>query len=524
MQLNLDTGKYNVVIDSSNFDVNIGESARIDVGQAVTYIKSGEKEIETYVETVSKPSINNYINEYAAPIVSNVVYNIAQDLVLDYVDNTIKPNLDDYSEQKTNEYNNNATILIAAYNQNASTLLTEFNTNATEKTNSFNTLAADKTNLVNTYVNEAKGYRDNTLTYSNNAKTSETNAKTSESNALSYKNSASSSASTATSQANIATTKASEAAVSAARAENATSNKANLNLGNSTAITNCITEIPQDIKLELNNGTLTLKAGSKVYVPNGVNRFDEVIIASDVSATRKDNQDCMAWYNANIGTMQLFPTILFYSGSTAPSGQQFMFWYDTTNNKCKVTSDSGSTWVEGKSFPLCVVSTDGNQISSIDQTFNGFGYIGSTIFALPGVKGLIPNGRNADGTLKNLEVETTKVSTISINTPRADTYITLKSNGVISISSILSSGLAYYDEEKNLFHQNANDKGGETCAVGLFNCSATGVDKFIAKKTFRAVDYNDVEALATSVFDNKLKVVSALPSNPDSAVFYYIPE
>lgn len=34
-------------------------------------------------------------------------------------------------------------------------------------------------------------------------------------------------------------------------------------------ISNCITEIPQDIKLELNNGTLTLKAGSKVYVPNG---------------------------------------------------------------------------------------------------------------------------------------------------------------------------------------------------------------------------------------------------------------
>ena len=34
-------------------------------------------------------------------------------------------------------------------------------------------------------------------------------------------------------------------------------------------ITNCITEISQDIKVELNNGTLTLKAGSKVYVPNG---------------------------------------------------------------------------------------------------------------------------------------------------------------------------------------------------------------------------------------------------------------
>ena len=34
-------------------------------------------------------------------------------------------------------------------------------------------------------------------------------------------------------------------------------------------ISNYIRYINQDIKLELNDGTLTLKAGSKVYVPNG---------------------------------------------------------------------------------------------------------------------------------------------------------------------------------------------------------------------------------------------------------------
>ena len=34
-------------------------------------------------------------------------------------------------------------------------------------------------------------------------------------------------------------------------------------------ITNCILEQPQNIKLEFNNGVLTLKAGSKILVPNG---------------------------------------------------------------------------------------------------------------------------------------------------------------------------------------------------------------------------------------------------------------
>lgn len=166
--------------------------------------------------------------------------------------------------------------------------------------------------------------------------------------------------------------------------------------------TNRILEIPQDIKLELNNGTLTLKAGSKVYVPNGAGTFNAVTIASDVSTQRQDNQDCIAWYNTDTGTIQLFPSILFYSGTTAPSGYQFMFWYDTTSNKCKATTDSGSTWVEGKSFPICVVSTDGTKISAIKQVFNGFGYIGSTVFALPGVKVQSSTGRNADGTCTNL--------------------------------------------------------------------------------------------------------------------------
>lgn len=189
-------------------------------------------------------------------------------------------------------------------------------------------------------------------------------------------------------------------------------------------ITNCITEIPQDIKLELNNGTLTLKAGSKVYVPNGKNadgsnKFDVVTIEND-----------KPWSSRNLDYPQQFvflkPSQAFeavgesggtvHSGTTAPSGKQFMLWYDTTNNFIKWTSDSGSTWVSGNSFPLSICSsTKTNNWTSIDQIFNGFGYMGSTVYALPGVKGLIPNGRNADGTLKNIEFTLDKVLTITRN-------------------------------------------------------------------------------------------------------------
>ena len=211
--------------------------------------------------------------------------------------------------------------------------------------------------------------------------------------------------------------------------------------------TNRILEIPQDIKLELNNGTLTLKAGSKVYVPNGVGTFKAVTITSDVSTARTDSQDCILWYNTDNGTIQLFPSVLFYSGTTAPSGYQFMFWYDITNNKCKVTSNSGSTWAEGKSFPICVVSTDGTKISAIKQVFNGFGYIGSTVFALPGVKVQIPNGRNADGTCKSIIATVNSVKT----TTRTDSLTTSKHWYLLDNLNLFSSSTVSFDADKNIY-------------------------------------------------------------------------
>ena len=57
--------------------------------------------------------------------------------------------------------------------------------------------------------------------------------------------------------------------------------KANVDLSNSTVISNCITSTPQPFKIELSNGTFTLKAGSKVYDGNGLFKT----ISSDISLT-----------------------------------------------------------------------------------------------------------------------------------------------------------------------------------------------------------------------------------------------
>lgn len=173
-------------------------------------------------------------------------------------------------------------------------------------------------------------------------------------------------------------------------------------------LTNCLLNVPQDIKLELSNGTLTLKAGSKVYVPNGVGVFDEVVIDNDKNLTNSFTgtyNDIAVVYVKSTNTIQAdVMSTRFCSGATdefsSLSGTHY--WYDTTNNI--IRKMTGTEQIDEVSLPICLMRNVSNQgFSEIKEIFNGFGYIGNTAFALPGVEYLSPNGRNADGSLNNIK-------------------------------------------------------------------------------------------------------------------------
>lgn len=70
--------------------------AHIDNKASVLFIKSGEVEIQKYVDEVSKPEIDNYIETEAKPIVSEVVVQIAEPTINEYLTNTTKPEIDEY--------------------------------------------------------------------------------------------------------------------------------------------------------------------------------------------------------------------------------------------------------------------------------------------------------------------------------------------------------------------------------------------------------------------------------------------
>ena len=233
--------------------------------------------------------------------------------------------------------------------------------------------------------------------------------------------------------------------------------------------TNRILEIPQDIKLELNNGTLTLKAGSKVYVPNGAGTFNAVTITSDITNTTTGPGGEKMFLSVYNNGAQLFAGYIIGGTVTErPSSPiKYALYYNTTTNK--VEFYNGSTWTSDCSFPIALYTRGSAGATSIDQVFNGFGYIGSTVFALPGVKCLVGNGRNPDGSCITKIEESTRVSIFTTTLNRQNNKIALY-NGSVGARFNL-----WFDEQANICcdDNGVNTVYQPTAILGTFSTETT---------------------------------------------------
>jgi hypothetical protein len=281
---------------------------------------------------------------------------------------------------------------------------------------------------------------------------------------------------------------------------------------NKSQITNCLLEVPQRIKLELNNGTLTLKAGSEVIVPNGFEadgttpKFDYVTIESDVEIilSTAANVTCFCVYDGSTDTVRANASTSYSGdGSDTPNG----WYYNTTTNKIYYIGGSGNVSRTDCSFPIAMINYDGNIAPQIKQIFNGFGYIGSTVWVDKGVKGLIPNGRNEDGSLKNIEYITQTINIVSAFSGTATRTVWINPTGTLSTGAILyeqetpppinSSGVErWFNTTENVWYYHASGETAwrttaEGCVFGYVTSTSGVITSFQPKQPFRAVDYND---------------------------------
>ena len=117
------------VIGQAPLEVAIGESARIDVGTAINYIKTGTAEIEAAVQE-GTAAFDLHANEKRADFNENASNKTA----------TFNQN----ASNKTAAFNTNAESQFDDYNANASNKLNAYNDNATAQTMAFNENAAIK--------------------------------------------------------------------------------------------------------------------------------------------------------------------------------------------------------------------------------------------------------------------------------------------------------------------------------------------------------------------------------------------
>ena len=289
-----------------------------------------------------------------------------------------------------------------------------------------------------------------------------------------------------------------------------------------TQITNCLTEIPQNIKLDLTNGVLTLKAGSKVIVPNGFEadgttpKFDEIVVESDIvipQATGITNTVFMACVSIKDGIASGIERINSWeSGNGSSYAKTWELYYNTATNKCYTVNSSANSG-NTLSLPIALIKNDTSGLYvSINQTFNGIGYIGSTFWIDKGVKGLYPNGRNEDGSLKNIEFTTSTVLTYQASANANNIPIRLNGNTI-------GVGFLLYDNEKNINYITSSGVNSKRtlALVGTVSADSNGLITSLNPKTsFRAVDYNDFDTLNKNALldSDKSEITSwGFPSN-----------
>lgn len=171
---------------------------------------------------------------------------------------------------------------------------------------------------------------------------------------------------------------------------------------------------------------------------NGKRIFDEKIIESDTSIKSVSaNGVVNLYYCVSSNSFHLYYESANSSGTTAPTSDGT--FYNTSDNT--IWRYIGGSKSYQLSLPLGKITDGSGAITSINQHFSWFGFIGSTAFTLPNIEGLCSNGFNTDGTYKNVRgyEDEVQIHTYTSNWTRAKQPIFLQ-NGSIDFTEVTNDG------------------------------------------------------------------------------------
>ena len=284
----------------------------------------------------------------------------------------------------------------------------------------------------------------------------------------------------------------------------------------------------------------TLNGGTIVDVDwDGEKLFYYVKTTSDKTTTGLGASPTTAFVSiSSVNTLTANPIAYQYSQSTAPTNPASgTVWYDTTNNIVYSYGPDGTS-DSYQSLPLCTVNrTTGGVITSLNCILSPVTFIATTLFLAKGTKLLFPNGRNADGTCKNIEVTTQKTilrlsEASTSNAQGTGLFAVYNGDGSIGITlqSLQNWGYedrltnptyikCYVTSENQWYQQTGVDTQiyNKLYLVNIGNVSMTsGKYTFLQNKTFKtfsALDMNNTSYISNQVMPSSTMLdISLAPS------------
>lgn len=233
-------------------------------------------------------------------------------------------------------------------------------------------------------------------------------------------------------------------------------------------ISNCITKIPQDIHIQQSGEKFIVKSGTKVYDLKG----NSYVIPNDLEYTMTYTSKVKCYI------------IMYKTGALVTIA--------TTDQKLTITDNKVMYDTQECWLPLGMITRNTSGLSTVDQVFNGFGYINSTMFALPGVEGLIPNGRTNLGQLTsiNLKLNSVVQSTFGITTYSGPAIMYLKTPGFIF------QALDMYDPVSNTMTDSLYSGSVQSARIYITSGKITSMDNIIPIKY---VDHNDFNRITNTL-------------------------
>lgn len=312
-------------------------------------------------------------------------------------------------------------------------------------------------------------------------------------------------------------------------------------------ITNCILEIPQDIKVEITDGVITVKEGSKIWVPYGTtqayrigdldsfgNKVVDISFQNDKffyafvlqedksnSQTNPDAINRICWFNL---TNNAPNALQAHSSGTEGYKESFnQFYYFTNTNYAKMYLD-GVQSDNLMSLPICIVKGDGvNMYASVEQVLNSVSYIGSTFFGLIGSRGLIPNKKHEDNSLKNLDITTNRIFVYTFDNAitqrnslllRDSGAIGYSTNGFEEVNELPRTNIVnyrrYFLKPENQVYVYFDGRYQEEFVAdfGEIITEKGVITSLKVKEPFRAVDHNDYQTKITEL-ETKIQALQA---------------